>query len=227
MRSRFVAFILACLFRVFSIHVSAEESSPLCSSQPTTTPLEQSIPFLEDLEKLFALALEHQSRGEFEKALECYQRRMSLGGSDLELYKTMMGMGLMQELLKRPSKDIEDSFEMAFSLQSIRAEPLYCLGIHYRSQKDFINSYRVLKVAVNIPYPNTGTDKQLYDWAILFAFSISAHLVGQHQEAMAAYDALLANTIVPIEYRRVTSANRECALSQMKDPRFTVQPIRY
>jgi tetratricopeptide (TPR) repeat protein len=205
--------------------VSADEASCPCSSATTTTPIEQSTSLEQDPAKLFALAFEHQNRGEHEQALNYYQMRLKLGGSDVEMYNTMMGIALMKERLNMPAKEVEDSFEIAYSFQNTRAEPLYCLGVYYRTRGDFVACYRVLKVAVKIPFPEIETDRHLYEWGIMFAFSISAHQIGQYKDAMAAYDALIANVNVPIDYRKAVYANRQLALSQMKDPRFMIQSI--
>ena len=225
MISRVKNLTITSVICAFSMLISADEVTCPCPSATTTTLAEQSTPFEENPAKLFQLAIEHQNRGEYEQALHYYQMRLKIGGSDLDMYNAMMGIGMMKERLNMPAKEVEDSFEIAYSYQSNRAEPLYCLGVYYRNRGDFNACYRILKVAAKIPFPEIETDRHLYEWGIMFAFSISAHQVGQYKDAMAAYDALLANANVPVDYRRAVYANRQLALSQMKDPRFMMQSI--
>lgn len=183
--------------------------------------------FLEDPVKVFALANYYQKCSEHALALKYYEMRMKLKGRDEELFKTMMHIALMQERLNMPFSSVEASYETAFFLQNTRAEPLYCLGILYRNRGDFSNAYRVLKVALKIPYSDVGiVDKELYDWGILFVFSICAHYMSQFKECLKAYDELLANPRFPNEYRRAIFGNRQFALSQLNDVRFFSQSLR-
>lgn len=176
---------------------------------------------LKDPEKVLYLARLHQQRGENSLALKYYEWRMKLEGTEEQLYLTMMEMAALQVRLNMPKNVIERSYETAFGIHSVRAEPLYHLASYYINHGDAGSAYRVLKMGVKIPCPEGQfVEKWLYDYGSLFLFSICAHNSGQYKDALQAYDDLLANPVLPENYRTATVSNRKLLLTQVNDPRF-------
>lgn len=171
---------------------------------------------------VLTLAQEYQGRGEFKLALKYYERRIALQGDQEEVYFALLQTALIKDQQHSSSEEISTSYERAFAFSSIHAEPLYYLGLFYREKQDHTNAYRVLKTGLKISPPKNKrfVENWIYDYGMLFQFSICAHYAGQYEEALQACDTLLANPNLPRPFRDSTFSNRHLTFTEMNDVRY-------
>jgi hypothetical protein len=55
----------------------------------------------------------------------------------------------------------------------------------------------------------------VYEWGLLFEYSIAAYWTGRHRAALGACDRLLAMSSLPAPYREQTKANRAYCVSAL------------
>src|SRR6202034_3718520 len=79
--------------------------------------------------------------------------------------------------------------------------------------------YDIGHVAINIRVPNDilFVEKWIYEYGMLFEFSVCAYWAGHYEESLKACDALLANPNLPATYREYALRNRGYALEKVKE----------
>lgn len=142
---------------------------------------------------VFYLAQSYKDAGDYEKAIENYRKRMTMGGWDQEIFWSQLQIGLMQELLELDEKTIVDSYLAAAKLRPSRAEPLYRLASYYRKAKKYDEGYKIALQALKIPVSEDSllVERWIYDYGLLTEFSICAYWVEKYMEAYLASNLLL------------------------------------
>lgn len=162
---------------------------------------------------LFYLAQTYAVSGQLDKALECYQRRVSLGQKierdKEELFWSLYSIGCLQSDLHWPDDTVIDSFLNAFSFDSTRAEPLYRLATHFQRMESYILGYVVIQWAKEMPMPHGAQRMQhaVYQYLIALKFAELAASVGKREESLSAYTALLDNPHAPEEAKEIARKN--------------------
>lgn len=151
------------------------------------------------------------------KTIELYEKTATSSSDPQAIYFARLQMAKLQEKLKRPSKEIEENYELAYASCPNRAEPLYYLGAYYRSNNKFDQSVRVLSVALTIPTPEraANVERWIYDFGALFEYSISSYWLGLYKESLEACDCLLLINSLPPNYRSATERNRQWAIDMV------------
>lgn len=123
-----------------------------------------------NMRTMFYLAQTYDVLGEWENALEFYQKRVDAGGWQEEQYIAMHRVGKVIEKLMK----INDSYTWdmalkyymdAYSLRPSRAEPLIQIAKHYLKERNHPLAYLFVSRTMNIPYPVNDVlfvDKNLY-----------------------------------------------------------------
>ena len=158
---------------------------------------------------LFYLAQSYKDAGEYELAIRNYQRRIDLGGWSEEVFWSMFQIGLMQELLDSPTYIVIDSYYKAYLYRTSRAEPLYRIATLLRKENAFKEAYEISQKALLIKKPSDilFVEHWIYDWGLLFEFSISAYWVHRYNEALLASLLLLENKNLPSSIRTQVESN--------------------
>ena len=66
-----------------------------------------------------------------------------------------------------------------------------------------------------IPDDTLFVHRWVYEWGLLFEYSIAAYWTGHHRAALDACDRLLAMSSLPVAYREQTKANRAYCVSAL------------
>lgn len=142
---------------------------------------------------VFYLAQSYRDANELEKAIEVYEKRISMGGFMEEVFWSQYQIALLQELLKKPPEVFLKSYCKAFLLCPDRAEPLNKIATYYRFAQNYKKGYEITKLALSLPYPTHGlfVEEWVYSYNLLLENSIDAYWIGKYEESEQACLKLL------------------------------------
>lgn len=152
---------------------------------------------------VFYLAQSYRDAKDYEQALKYYEQRIKMGGYKEEIYWSKVQRGLLQEALKKDRAQIIESYQKAFKYNPSRIEPLYHLSKVYKEDKNYDLAYQTARKGLMI----TGSvdmlfvEQWIYDWGLLFEFTIDAYLSKHYTEALLASQLLLTKQNLPSDLR--------------------------
>lgn len=152
---------------------------------------------------LFYLGRTYWSIKAYASTIKCFERRASLGGDPLEVYHSLLYIGIAQRKLNYPSDDFIKSLCRAHLYRPSRAESIYELIRYYNDTENYFLGYITAKIAIEIPLPvdNLFVESWVYDWGALLYFFICARQIGKSQEAFNAINKLLLKRDLPEQIR--------------------------
>lgn len=158
---------------------------------------------------VFYLAQSYRDSQQYEKALESYNKRTSMGGWNEEVFWSLLQIGLIQEALKMPSDIIVKSYYKAFSHRPHRIEPLYRIANFYRRAENYFEAYKAARKGIHIRSSNDNlfVEQWIYDYGLLLEFSISAYWTENYFEALLASYLLLSNPSLPSHIKECVQKN--------------------
>lgn len=158
---------------------------------------------------VFYLAQSYRDAGEHKKALEAYQKRVSMGGWGEEVFWSLLQIGLLQENLGENKQTIEESYLKAYEFRPTRAEPLYRLANLYRRNEDYPLGYAC--AAKGLTLQNSKdilfVENWIYQYGLLMEFSICAYWTEKYREAFLASKLILSQENVPRNFRECAEKN--------------------
>ncbi len=122
----------------------------------------------------FYLARSYEDDGNFEKSLECYKKRIELGGWKEEIYISYKQMGHIYIRLKNYEEAIE-SWTKAYEILPDRIETLFYLSLYYQAIGQIDKSFYLLIKCYHTPYPSENIlfiEEAIYEYKILEELSI-------------------------------------------------------
>lgn len=152
---------------------------------------------------VFYLAEAHLLLDQLPEALMRYEQRVSLGGSDQEIFWSLYQIAQLQEQLGSPPESFIRSYCKAFQYRPSRAEPLFFLINHYMATQCIYLAYLLAKEAISIPIPSDAHYIQtwMYEWGLPLQFVKSAYAMGRKEEAKKICRRLLSLSTLPENYR--------------------------
>jgi tetratricopeptide (TPR) repeat protein len=179
----------------------------------------------EDARSVFYLAQTYRDLDRREEAIELYRRRASMGGWGEEAFYSRYQVGVLSELAGNHEGALAALLE-AWESRPSRAEPLYELAWMLRARGLHHSAHVFARRGIGIPVSDDTlfVHRWVYEWGLLFEYSIAAYWTGRHRAALDACDRLLRISSLPAPYREQTKANRAyCvnALAGNPSPRVT------
>jgi hypothetical protein len=119
-----------------------------------------------DTRTSFYLARTYEAVKNYSAALDEYQRRVSLGGWQEEIYESLYAIASQKQKLNYSWPEVQDSLMQAHQ-HSGRAEPLFMIASHYYDQKDWLLTYLFSLRASQITYPHNAVLwvlSDIYQW---------------------------------------------------------------
>lgn len=158
---------------------------------------------------VFYLAQTVCSLGRVDEALELYRRRAGMGGWPEEVFYALYQVGVLSDRVGRRDQAIVALFD-AWNNRPQRAEPLYVLSWMFRERRQYHAAHLLSERGIHMPVPQDALflHRWMYQWGLLFEYSIAAYWVGQPDAALQACDRLLAMPHLPDAYREQTEVNR-------------------
>jgi tetratricopeptide (TPR) repeat protein len=158
---------------------------------------------------VFYLARSYEDAGELPRALAAYERRVSLGGWNEEVFYSAYAAARVREKLGARRDEVERAFLEAWRLRPRRAEPLFELARVARFAEDWTNARAYAAAAMAIPRPSDvlSIHHEIYSWRALNEYAGACVHLGDHAAAMGAMRAMLAGDALPVEDRVRIEAN--------------------
>lgn len=171
-----------------------------------------------DSRAMFYLAHSYRCHGNRHEALKCFKKRTEMGGNKLEIYESLLQQGILEMQLGLPEEIFLPTFFKAYRSHPSRAEPLYYISGQYRKKGQYELAYVFSRLGLSIPQPiELGTiDQWVYDYGLLFEFSIASYWVGEYHQSLKACEDLLAKENLPQLFRGYTLANKTYAEEKIK-----------
>jgi len=161
----------------------------------------------------FYLAQTMRDLGEAGKAIELYERRAAMGGWEEEVYYSLFQVGVLRAGLGDWPTAM-DTLLRAWEARPQRLEAAYELVSRLRLAGRHHTAHTLVRSGLDQPVPGDWLFVQpwIYEWGLLFEYSISAYWTGNHSASVAACDRLLALGTLPDGHRQQTLTNRRYGL---------------
>lgn len=169
----------------------------------------------DDQRSTFYLAQTLSDSGADAAAVELYRRRVELGGWDQEVFYAAYQAGVVAGR-SDPAAAVP-LLEEAARLRPSRAEPLHELSRLSRQRGRHREAYEYAKRGLEVPYPDDVlfVHRDVYEWGLLFELSVSAFLVDEVDEALAANERLLDEGRLPPAFAATVHENIERCLERL------------
>ncbi|MFF4685979.1 glycosyltransferase [Streptomyces sp. NPDC001307] len=169
---------------------------------------------------VFYLAQSWRNVGEFDKAIEAYDRRAGMGGWDEEVFCSRLFAAQLAEKLERPPAEVMDRYLGAHEGRPTRAEALGELARWCRlNGQRWPLAHLFARQAARLPYPRNDhlfVESDWYDWRALDELGVSAYWVGEYEEAENCCERLLAGNKLPPEHRDRVLQNLELSRRHLR-----------
>ena len=174
----------------------------------------------EDARSAFYLAQSYFDLVDFVNARKWYERRIEMGGSDEEVYYSMVRRAESMTKLDCPWQVIQDAYLKAWEFRPTRAEALLAIARRYREDRRYLAGHLFAERAAQIPLPDddllfVGAD--VYAWRAIDEQAVCASQLGQHVEAFLLCRRLVSLTAVPDRDRQRIAGNRDVGVPVMLD----------
>ena len=166
---------------------------------------------------VFYLAQTLRDVGRIDEAIRVYRRRSTMEGWPEEVFYSLYQVGVLATRAGRRDEAVAALFN-AWSGRPERAEPLYELARMFRESEEYHAAHLVSErgIRLRIPGDSLFVHRWMYEWGLLFEYSIASYWVGQPSAALAACDRLLQMPHLPEHYRKQTEINRSYCLGVVR-----------
>ncbi len=181
----------------------------------------------EDARAMFYLAQTYFDAEEFGQAQTWYRNRIVTGGWDEEVWYCKFRLAVIAEIQAQPWALVMGAYLEAFSFRPNRLEAIYPVVRKLRLEGDYALGYLLSRSIEVFEYPDDllFIDRSIYDFKLKFEFAICAFYVGNHDEAIKAYNQLLEFGGLPASYFESCLANRKFSLDAVRRiPALTHEP---
>jgi glycosyltransferase involved in cell wall biosynthesis len=152
---------------------------------------------------VFYLARTFWSMRDCPSAIEYFTKRTEMGGDPMEVYYSLLYIGLAQRFLEYPPDVFLKSFSRAYLYRPSRTEALYEVARHYTDSGNYLLGYLAAKLLITIPptKDNLFVESWVDDWGALLYFFICSRQLGKNEEARSALKRVLKNPRLPSDIR--------------------------
>lgn len=164
------------------------------------------------------IGLEGDDRELIALAVDRYRRRTEMGGWDEELYCAWHQVGVLSAQLG-DWPNAADAFVRAWETRPARLEAVHDLAVGLLERGRFRAAHQFTRLAASmrpLPVPDDllFVAPWVYEWGLLFQYSISAYWCEEYDVSIAACKRLLAIERLPDGHRRQTLLNAQHAMRE-------------
>lgn len=163
----------------------------------------------DDARAVFYLAQTYRDIGQIDEAVRWYERRAAMGGWAEEVFYSLYQQGDL--LARRSWAEAVPVLLAAYNHRPSRAEPLYALAAGYRERGAYASAHLFASrgLAIGVPDDLLFVSRWIYDWGLVFEYSVAAYWVGDIRAAYEATQALAVRNDVPEPWRSHVKKNLE------------------
>jgi hypothetical protein len=167
----------------------------------------------------FYMARTFQDMGSMAQAVDCYRRRIAMGGWDEEVFYSRYSLGVCLLDMNCPDEAAGQLWR-AWGMKNWRAEPLVALAQHYRITEQWTLAWEAMQMAYAYCRAQPGSFPPLHDglfvddtaagWRCAYEQSISSWYTGNRERGRMLLDYLLTRgSDVPEPFFTSVATNRE------------------
>lgn len=174
---------------------------------------------------LFDFARLNQLQHRYEEAITAYRERIARGGNSEEVWCSKQMMGECHEALGKWESALANYLD-AFQNNLNRAEPLYRIAHHYRTQGDANLAHFFATKGATIPYPNhehLWIHDAVYDHLLNQEISIASYYTPFKKDGLKATHQLMLKNQVPTHIKE--NAIRNILFYVQKLPNVRYLPL--
>jgi len=148
----------------------------------------------DDRRYVFYLAQSYRDGGDLELALRNYRRRAEMGGWREEVWFSLYQIAQIRERQEAPWGEVMADYLAAWQYAPDRVGPLFRIGMHYQTRREFHTAHLFFARAAAIPRPGPErlfVEQALYDFQLPLEYGVASFYVGDHAEAIATNNRLL------------------------------------
>lgn len=168
---------------------------------------------------MFYLAESYRDIGDNAKALECYQKRVNMGGWGEEVFYSKLQIGHCLKNLSLVNSLVIEAYKDAFAYRPHRLEPIYYITEIYNQEQNYEKAYDMLKFAQCVPVAEKKDVLFNEDWinnyGLQFQMTICGYYTGHYEEALLACNCLLGREDLPNEWRKQVEDNRRFSFEKL------------
>lgn len=175
------------------------------------------------------LGTTYDAAGEHRKALDCFLKRIDLGGWDEEVYFNLLMAAVNAERVGEPTDKVLQLYDQAISVIPARSEARHGASRYCRERKRFAEGYRYAEAGLGLELPSEGISLNpwVYEYGLLDEFAVNAYHIGQYGACGHACLKILGKTNIPNDvFSRASTLAREVA-KKMIDPVWGCQQAPY
>jgi len=179
----------------------------------------------ENVRYMFYLAQTLMGLNRYKEAIDCYKKRIHMGGWKEELWYSRLMIAECYQTLNQWNEALSWYLE-AYNTSPSRAEPLQKISSYYRQTNQHSLAHLFASHGVKIPYPEEDllfVSHDVYNYQFDEELSISAWYTPFREEGFRAANNLLLGLTVPPHVKEVTSKNILFYVQNLKTSQF--QPI--
>lgn len=163
---------------------------------------------------VFYLAQSYRDAGVYDRALENYEKRVSMGGWEEEIYVSMYWSANLKKILEKPKEEIIDSYMRAWEFRPTRLEAMYNLIRFLIEEKRYNFAFALSTVAMRSPSCNDVLfiEEDIWRWRMPDEYSVLCYYTGNFREAYTTVKRLMESKY----YEFIPENERERIESNMK-----------
>ncbi len=175
---------------------------------------------------VFYLAQSYKDAGEPALALEQYQKRITMGGWEEEIFWSLYQIGMMQEKLEMPEEVVVESYDRAYKYRPSRLEALFQLVRYLRMKGNCREGYLAAQQGLPVEFPKDILFVQswIYDYEFLLEFSVCAYWIEQYREAQLASLLILSKPNLPNHIKECVERNLNCCRARLAEKMASETP---
>jgi len=148
---------------------------------------------------IFYLAQSYRDIGNLPQAIEWYEKRVTMGGWDEEVWYSLYQVARLQHRLGYAWPLVLAAYLHAHEFRPTRLEPIYQIARFYREQGQYHLAYLFSRAAIDTPYPEDllFIEKSIYQHELPMEFALCCEQLGKRVEPVRASERGLSCANAP------------------------------
>jgi glycosyltransferase involved in cell wall biosynthesis len=140
----------------------------------------------DNVRSIFYLAQSYRDIGNFAQAIEWYEKRVSRGGWDEEVWYSLYQVASLQHRLGLAWPLVLDAYLRAYEYRPTRLEPIYHVARFYRENGQYHLGYLFSRAVINTPYPDDilFIEKGIYEHDLPQEYALCCERLGKRAESL-------------------------------------------
>jgi glycosyltransferase involved in cell wall biosynthesis len=152
---------------------------------------------------VFYLAQSYRDIGNLPQAMEWYEKRVSMGGWDEEVWYSLYQIARLQHQLGFAWPLVLGAYLRAYEFRPTRLEPVFQIARFYRENGQHHIGHLFARAVTETSYPDDllFIESSIYDYELRMEYALCCCQIGKRDEALRITEAIIADQNVPESVR--------------------------